>query len=59
MKRKAGKPHGEWRRARTGAKAVDAMCHNHGQCNWCRSNRLISVQRQMRRADDVLSEYVR
>ena len=28
------------RRARRGSKAFDPSCRNHGQCDWCRSNRL-------------------
>lgn len=31
--------HKEKRKPYRGAKAVDAMCRNHGSCLWCEENR--------------------
>lgn len=30
----------EKRKPYTGAKAVDCSCRNHGNCDWCKENRL-------------------
>lgn len=30
----------EKRKPYTGTKAIDCTCRNHGNCEWCKSNRL-------------------
>lgn len=35
----------EKRRDYRGAKAVDVHCRNHGDCPWCRNNRLFAKRK--------------
>ena len=34
----------EHRKPYRGSKAIDCSCRNHGTCDWCKANRLISKQ---------------
>ena len=44
---------------KTGGKAVDSHCQNHGSCPTCHDNRTISSQRQESKAVLALREYLR
>lgn len=47
----------ERRRPYRGGKAVDRSCRNHGDCPYCRGNRLISRMRSELDAEDKRKEY--
>lgn len=49
----------EKRKPYTGGKAVDSECRNHGNCDWCKGNRLHSYKVQEEAADAKLEEYGR
>jgi len=42
----------EHRKPYTGAKAVDKQCRNHGECEYCKCNRLYKYKKQEMSADD-------
>ena len=42
------------KKKRTGGKAVDRTCRNHGSCKVCRSNRTIQSQRNNQSAKDQM-----
>lgn len=49
----------EHRKPYRGSKAFDCSCRNHGDCEWCKENRLISRTREKKKMEDKLKEYER
>jgi len=47
----------EHRKPYYGSKAIDCSCRNHGTCDWCKANRLISKTREENKIKDKLKEY--
>lgn len=47
----------EKRKPYKGAKAVDRSCRNHGDCNWCKSNRLHKNIKRLKSMDDKIEDY--
>ena len=47
----------EKRKPYTGSKAISQRCRNHGDCDWCKENRLHSSKVQEDAADARLEEY--
>ena len=41
----------------TRAKSIDCTCRNHGTCDWCKNNRLISSARQNQKCAEQEREY--
>ncbi len=39
-----------------GAKAVDSQCRNHGDCPYCRGNRLAKTKREIERIKSLSGE---
>lgn len=37
----------EYRKAYRWAKRVDSSCRNHGNCEWCKENRLHNAKKRM------------
>lgn len=46
----------EKRKPYYGVKAIDAWCRNHGECEWCRRNRLHQVLKEQERMKDLENE---
>lgn len=46
----------EKRKPYKGAKAVDRSCRNHGDCDWCKSNRLYKNTKRLQRMDDKMKD---
>ena len=42
----------EWRKPYRGAKAIDYSCRNHGSCEVCRMNRLVSSIKRLDAVQD-------
>jgi hypothetical protein len=40
------------RKAYRGSKAIDSSCRNHGDCPWCRSNRIHKIVKQSQNHED-------
>lgn len=38
-------------------KSIDRTCRNHGNCDWCKDNRIHAVKVQKEIADAKLAEY--
>ena len=47
----------EKRKPYKGAKAVDRSCRNHGDCDWCKSNRLYKNAKRLQRMDNKMEDY--
>lgn len=47
----------EHRKQYTGAKAVDCSCRNHGDCEWCKSNRLYKNNKRIDKMNEKIKEY--
>lgn len=47
----------EKRKPYIGGKAVFQRCRNHGDCDWCKENRLYSFKVQEEAADSKIKEY--
>lgn len=47
----------EYRKQYVGSKLFDSSCRNHGNCNWCKSNRLHKVNKKIEGTDQKLREY--
>lgn len=41
----------EKRKPYRGSKAIDRTCCNHGTCEWCRDNRMISTKKKLARME--------
>ena len=52
----SGKSH---RKPYRGAKAIDAICRNHGSCEWCRGNRTHKNDKRELAAEQEFREYVK
>lgn len=39
----------DWRKSKTGGKAVSHSCRNNGNCPWCTSNRTIKNKKRIMR----------
>ena len=50
---KYGKEH---RKEYRGAKAVDKTCRNHGSCEYCKSNRMYKVKKELERCKSEVRE---
>jgi len=49
--------HGKTRRKPyRGGKAVDSSCRNHGDCPWCKGNRLHNTQIRQQAADQQMKD---
>lgn len=46
------------RQKKTGAKAVSWHCRNHGECDWCRTNRTYNTLRDLMRIEDLEKEFI-
>ena len=46
----SGKEH---RKQYRGAKAVDCTCRNHGDCDWCKENRLYKYLKRLDKANYI------
>ena len=46
----------EHRKEYKGAKAVDRTCRNHGDCLWCRNNRLYQYKKNKKAAKQALKD---
>lgn len=52
-----GIEHGkEHRKQYTGAKYVDKRCRNHGDCDWCKGNRMHQKKKLDEAAEQALKE---
>lgn len=50
--------HGKERRKKYyGSKAIDGQCRNHGDCEYCRANRLHQFKIELARCKDAYEEY--
>lgn len=49
----------EKRKSYRGAKSVSLECRNHGECVWCRNNRLHKNKKKEASANDKLKEYLK
>lgn len=49
----------EHRKPYHGSKAFCCSCRNHGTCDWCKENRLISRTREENKMKDKIKEYER
>lgn len=50
--------HGKERRKQyTGAKAIDRSCRNHGDCEWCKGNRLWQRNKLSERSRQLIADY--
>lgn len=47
----------EYRKPYIGGKSIDRTCRNHGNCDWCKDNRLHASKVQKEIADAKLAEY--
>lgn len=47
----------EHRKPYIGGKSIDRTCRNHGNCDWCKDNRLHASKVQKEIADAKLAEY--
>lgn len=47
----------EHRKPYIGGKSIDRTCRNHGNCDWCKDNRIHAVKVQKEIADAKLAEY--
>ena len=47
----------EHRKPYHGSKAIDHTCRNHGDCEWCKSNRLYQRTKAEEAADTAIEEY--
>ena len=47
----------EHRKAYRGAKSVDRTCRNHGDCPWCRNNRLYQCNKNKEAAKQALKDF--
>lgn len=47
----------EHRKPYTGAKAIDCSCRNHGDCEWCKRNRLHQAIKMDEASNQRLEEY--
>ena len=47
----------EHRKPYIGGKSTDRTCRNHGNCDWCKDNRLHASNVQKEIADAKLAEY--
>ena len=47
----------EHRKPYIGPKSIDCWCRNHGECIWCKENRLISQLRDKQKMSYKLKEY--
>ena len=50
---KSGKEH---RKEFRGAKAVDCSCRNHGDCSWCKENRLYKNLKRLEKSKYIEEE---
>lgn len=46
----------EHRKPYTKSKAIDKTCRNHGDCPYCKGNRLYQAQKELDKADDKLKD---
>ena len=46
-----------YRRKKTGGKAVDPSCRNHGDCPWCQGNRRYNERRDEEKAEYEVKEF--
>ncbi len=46
----------EKRKPYMGAKAICKSCRNHGDCDWCKSNRLYKFKKEEEKTLDKLKE---
>lgn len=47
----------EYRKQYTGAKSTDKNCRNHGNCEWCKSDREYSIRKRENASDDRIKDY--
>lgn len=54
----SGKEHRkEYKYKRDYAKSVDRHCRNHGDCEWCKGNRLYKNNKRLKRAKEAEKEW--
>ena len=54
----SGKEHRkEYKYRRNYAKSIDYQCRNHGECDWCRGNRLYKNSKRLKRAKEAEKEW--
>ena len=46
----------EHRKPYKGAKAVDHTCRNHGSCDYCKRNRMYSVNKALEKTEQMMKE---
>ncbi|MBQ6554038.1 MAG: hypothetical protein IJL89_02290 [Firmicutes bacterium] len=46
----------EHRKPYKGAKAVDGTCRNHGSCDYCKNNRMYSINKAIEKTDQMLKD---
>ena len=46
----------EYRKPYTNSKAFDYSCRNHGGCDYCKGNRMYSINRELERTTQMLKE---
>lgn len=47
----------EHRKTYSGAKAIDATCRNHGNCEWCHGNRIHKNEKRELEMEQRLKEF--
>lgn len=47
----------EHRKPYRGSKAFDHYCRNHGECIWCKNNRLFSKTKDREKLKEELKDY--
>ena len=48
----------EHRKPYYGSKAFDISCRNHGDCPWCKRNRLYNTKRKLEKSNYSLKNYL-
>lgn len=50
--------HGKEKRKKYyGSKAIDCSCRNHGDCEYCKGNRLYQFKKELAKCKDAYLEY--
>ena len=46
----------EHRKPYTNSKAVDRTCRNHGSCDYCKNNRMYSINKAIEKTNQMMKE---